>query len=179
MRLMGASEIMSSVAGRGQLRIDNFSKKCLQHSSYYIRLGSRYFRMGEGMFDEPLDIKASNGILSLEPGEFVRATSHEHFNLGAGVLGILGGVSDAQSLGIALVAGQFIDPLFPGGNQAASLQFGIKNLSESPAALQLERRIAKVCFFDVSDTKGLELIPDSDAATKYAEARENRSMRPI
>lgn len=184
MRLISGKEIGDSVSTtRGPLWIDNFSRDHLQHASYYIRLGTHYSRITDSLVvDAPGVLDPNGGYLKFAPGEYVRVWSLERFRLDATVLGILGGVSSTPRRALALVAGQFIDPLFPGGTstQTAPLEFGLKNESQSDSAIPVGDVVAKVCFFDVSDSTGLEVIPGSIAETAFQEARlRAEAVEPI
>lgn len=175
MRLISGEEISYSVrTSVGPLRIDNFSPEHLQHTSYYIRLGTHYSRITDSIVvDAPGVLDPNGGYLRFAPGEYVRVWSLETFRLDATVLGILGGVSSTPRRALALVAGQFIDPLFPGGTstQTAPLEFGLKNESQSASAIPVGDIVAKVCFFDVSDSAGIEVIPGSISDKTFEEAR--------
>jgi deoxycytidine triphosphate deaminase len=175
MRLMTAKDILGSVRDpSGPLQIGGFSDDYLQHSAYYIRLGDRYSRMDdENLVDVDGALSEHNLFLGFEPSEYVRVSSRESFRLSGTVFGILGGVSDTPRRGLALVSGQFIDPLYPGdtGEFAAPLELGLKNESRLHASIRRADVIAKVCFFDVSDSTEMEVLSGSLADRKFIERR--------
>lgn len=169
MRLLSRNDLLDLVSQPGgPLSIEPFSDDHLQHTSYYLRLGDTFIRPSDGLVDDERHLGAN--LLTFQPGEYLIVQSHERFALDETVLGIMGGVSDSARQGLALVAGQFIDPLFPGDRgYPAPLEFGLKNMSESVAAIRKHDPIAKISFFDVSDSHGIELDPSSLAARKYGD----------
>src|SRR5437764_987296 len=137
MRLLSAKEIYELiVTPNSALQIANFSAAHLQHTFYYVRLGEQFFRPTDGLLDEEGDLHSSI-FIEFAPSEYLRVFSHERFRLDQSILGIIGGVSDAARQGLALVSGQFIDPMYPGvGTSSAPLEFGLKNLSQTAAAIR-------------------------------------------
>lgn len=177
MRLLTGRDILQLVqTPAGSLKIDNFDLKQLQHTAYYVRLGARFSRMSDELVDPEDYLSESSPFLRFGPGEYIRVWSHETFNLDARVMGILGGVSDTPRLGLALISGQFIDPLYPieAGTATAPLEFGLKNETQLHAAIRLHDNVGKICFFDVSDSTDIHLIPGSRSHQQF-ESRIRRA----
>ena len=177
MYLLNADQIRRAVEGpRGQrLDIRGFSASCLQHTSYYFRLGKFVTRLKStgnraDAFDRVIeDLSTGNGFLNLRPREYVYVESFEQFQLDAKTLGIFGGISDITARALQLVHSPFIDPLFPGEREHGYLKLGLMNLTEADASIQYQDKIGKVSFFDVSDTYPVDLIPGSDSEMKFRE----------
>lgn len=62
----------------------------------------------------------------------------------------------------------FIDPLYPGPGATAPLEFGLVNLNDSRSSMPAASPLAKVSFFDVSDSGLMELLPGSESEQKFA-----------
>jgi deoxycytidine triphosphate deaminase len=167
MRLLSGKEIASlaSTPGSG-LEIEGFATEQVLPAAYYLRLGDTYFRSSEGLGEAASSI-GDNLFLGFAPNEYVRVTTYERFRISERFWGILGGRSDTALQKFALVAGQFIDPLFPGGDEPAPLEFGLKNHSSDRSGIRVMDPIAKVCFFDISDSEGIELDDDFSRAKGY------------
>jgi deoxycytidine triphosphate deaminase len=179
MYLINSEQIQRAVEvlPRGQ-RIDirPFDASCLQHTSYYFRLGSRFARRRapsgqrqDAFYDDFGELSDAKPFLTLGPREYVRVESYEHFLLDARTLGILGGLSDIAKIGLQLVHSPFIDPLFPGDCEVGHLDLGLLNLSEYEASIRYKDKLGKVSFFDVSDTYPVSLIPGSESERKFRE----------
>ncbi len=168
MRLLVAEEIEDNIDSPDtRLFIENFSKEQLHPAAYYVRLGSDYYRMSDGLVDEP-QFAAPNGYITLDPGEYIRIRTYEEFRLSSRTFGIFGNRSTSAQYGLDVVAGQFVDPLFPGYiDVTAPLEFGLKNMSESRAAIRVRESIAKICFFDISDSLPIPFDSESPSARHY------------
>jgi deoxycytidine triphosphate deaminase len=174
MRLLSAKEIVAAVEDPdGPLQIGNFQRAQLAPAAYYVRVGRRYARTTDGVAAEVQgELADANVFLDFAPGEYVRVWSLETFRLDATVLGMFGGATDTVRQGLSLVAGLSVDPLYPGsGEVTAPLEFGVKNQSHMRASIRRGDVIAKLLFFDVSDSAGMELLPGSPTETKFAERR--------
>ncbi|MGX6447720.1 dCTP deaminase domain-containing protein [Patulibacter sp. S7RM1-6] len=164
---------MHSSSVEAPVRIAGFQRDCLQHSAYYFRLGPSYQRRrSDGEVEAPSQLDESRGeLLRFAPREYIQVVSAEEFALSGRALGILGAVSDVGAYGLTMVNSLFIDPFFPGLSGTAPLSLGLVNLNPTPASLAVGSRIGKVAFFDVSDSSGMALDPQSDIAFKFASRR--------
>ena len=174
MRLITGEEIASGLDVPGsRLQIADFSAEHIQHAWYYVRLGPKYSRLtDELVVDVRGYLTPLSPFLNFAPGEYVRVWSYESFRLDGTVLGELHGVSDTPRRALDLVAGGTIDPFFPFGapDETAPLEFGLKNESQSHSAIELGDVIAKVYFFDVSDSS-LKMQPGSLVERKMSERK--------
>jgi deoxycytidine triphosphate deaminase len=174
---MTREDILRSVSTPGgPLQIGNFAPEQLQHTSYYIRLGSVFHRRSQGIVDEPAKLDDLRFMLHFSAGEYVSVTSVETFRLEATVMALLGNASTVADDGITVSTGLTIDPLFPADAVSAPLQFGVKNENIDSAAIRFKDNIAKVCFFDVSDSGPMEVVPGSRSEQTFSERRSIRAM---
>jgi deoxycytidine triphosphate deaminase len=165
MRLLGAAEVRQLKDVGRDLFINQFDEAMLQHSCYYIRLGSKFHRSDPDLHDDVPGSLSPGSSLSLRPGELVRVQSAEGFRLSGRVLGLLGEISGFQHAGIMVHHGQAIDPWFPDPTLPGPLTFALKNLSESHAGLRWGTPIARVMFYDVS---GSSLAPPGQGTLMQA-----------
>ena len=101
----------------------------------------------------------------------MRIWSYEAFRLEAGLLGIMGPVSDIARFGVNLICSSFIDPRYPDDELSAPLEMGLQNLSGNPAVVPARYRIGKVVFFDVSDTAIESIDPTTAIGRKFGQRR--------
>ncbi len=175
MRLLTKTDILEAInAPQGDLRIVNFRVENLQHTCYYVTLGDRLQRPVDDMNVVKEEwTSATNLFAGFAPNEFIHAESAELFWFGSTVWGLIGPLSDNYKRSIAFHGGQTIDPLFPdsSGRQGAPLTFGLKNLTNEYAALPRGAIVAKITFFDISDSTPFELSQESIIGRKFESAR--------
>lgn len=149
------------------LRIVNFLRKNLQHTSYYFRLGDVYKIVESPDKKELKQLTKSNPILTLEPNQYALVRSEEIFRLSDKVKAVVGSCGDSIQNGLLVNYSPFIDPLYDG-----YLEVGIKNLLDKPIHLRIFENLGKLSFFDISDTYPIDIVPKSIQAIKF-EARSN------
>jgi hypothetical protein len=171
MRLLGRDEIVALLEDpSGPLEIQGFDESHLQHCYYFIRLGDTYFRHSDGLVD---DVRHLGGqFLDLNPGEYVRVHTYERFRLEGSIIGELTSATDVHRQGLQLVNSDKLDPFYPmDGGDAMPLEFGLRNLNPSKASLLKATAIAKVYFYDISDSGPLDLDRESKAARAHKSRR--------
>jgi deoxycytidine triphosphate deaminase len=176
--LLNRVQILEAIDGRlPGLQIGDFDESCLQHTSYYFRLGANYeYRNDKGEWT-PGHL-GDGQHLTLDPGGTVRIESLEHFNLGERVLGMLGATSTLARDGLLLLHGPFIDPLFPSGGRrghklSGPLQMALANQTRDSQKVAFKAKIGKVAFFDISDTYPIRLVAGSVSEALFAERQRS------
>ncbi|MGX6447721.1 hypothetical protein ACVU7I_06595 [Patulibacter sp. S7RM1-6] len=153
-----------------RLHIAGRALECLQHTFYYFRLGDRYEVQNEAGSWVPGQRAIGGGIpLVLKAGRCMRVQTMESFGLGATVLGAIGSHTELALMGVSLLHGPYIDPLFPAldeeGNGSTEvvkpLSLMLRNETAHSVHLNLGQRIGKVSFFDISDAYPIKLPQDS------------------
>ena len=149
------------------LYIGDFEPGLLHPTYYYLRIG-RYVQKWDEKENNfaVVDIGRSGKVLEIPPRGYVSIQSLESFNCFGKVLGIFGQISDLPTRGLRLNHSPTIDPTFDG-----VLYMGIENLLERPVELKYGDRIAKVLFFDISDTYPIDDIKNSVSASKYEQRK--------
>ncbi len=155
------------------------TKSQLRHTFYYVRLCMTVERSTPERWVEQRYEKGD--AFDLLPGECVRVRSLEKFGLTERVLGMFGSMSDLARLGVALLHGPFIDPLYPSAKDpgdegdpdvTAPLLLALVNHSKAKVPLICGQTvIAKLCLFDVSDTYPVTVEKGSATARKYEDRR--------
>jgi len=145
-------------SNQSTLRIKHCDPNKLQHTSYYFRLGPFYAtRAGESWST----LSEKNRVLELKSGAYYRVQSLESFFLSDKILGIFGPSSDIIKLGLRLVHGPFIDPLYD-----APLELGLHNPLQDTIHLSFRDTLGKICFFNIADTYPVRKIHKSSFANK-------------
>lgn len=155
------------------LDIANFDASFLQHTFYYFRLGSEYEIQVSDEF-QTHRLTGEKPVLTLEPNGYAVVKSHETFKLSDKVMAVLGPSSDFVRSGLELVHSPFIDPLFHG-----QLEMGLRNRLSKRVNLRLGHRIGKIAFFDVSDSRPIQLIEGSVVEHKFKSRRPLRDDEPV
>jgi hypothetical protein len=152
LRLLSAVSVLELVEDQAsELHMYGFEEPYLQSSWYYIRLGDTVIRPADGIVNSREHI--GGAFLNLKAGEFVQVHSYERFRLGPTIKGAVGGVSRLIDSGIELLARPSIDPLFAWDSfEPAPLSFGLRNLNTSAASVRKGDIIARVEFYDVSES---------------------------
>jgi deoxycytidine triphosphate deaminase len=145
------------------LTILNFSKKNLQHTSYYFRLGDTYEIVSSPDEKEIRKISKTKPILTVEPNQYILIRSEEIFRMSNKVKAMIGSCGLTVKNGLLVNYSPFIDPLYDG-----YLEVGLKNLLSVPVHLKALDIIGKLSFFDISDTYPIEIVSKSIQAEKFA-----------
>ena len=156
------SERINARMTSGALQIGSFSDERLHHTFYYVALGRDIERQDPNTGKWRAERLNEGTLLTIDPGQCVRVQSFETFALKEGVFGMLGSTSRISRQGVALLHGSSIDPIYPppdaGGQVLVSpLDMALVNHSSHAVGFAWGKQvIAKVSFFDVSDTYLIE-----------------------
>src|SRR5260370_39701355 len=88
---------------------DTFSRECLGHSSYDLRLGAEAYIVGESV---PRKLKESDPYLVLSPGQFAILTCYEKIALPEEIMGFITLRNRYKMQGLVNVSGFHVDPTF-------------------------------------------------------------------
>jgi deoxycytidine triphosphate deaminase len=146
MHLLTATKLEELIADGKHVRVQPFERSMLQHTCYYLRISGRSdTKQGDNWVR---GTASDNGALTIKPRSFVRVWTLESVCLSADVLGVFGQVSDLIEEGLLLVHSPFVDPLFEG-----QLRLGLHNLTNDPVSLKIGTPLAKIAFFDVTESR--------------------------
>jgi deoxycytidine triphosphate deaminase len=150
-------------APRGQcLDIQDFAPSNMDSTHYYFRLGHNYTLFDPKTGDSQMGrLSNRNRTFSLAPLQTVGVWSFERFALTERIMGIFGPPSEFSDEGLLLIHSPFIDPGFEG-----RLELVIMNLRPDSQTLELEMKIGKIKFFDVSDTYPVPPLGTEDPGRK-------------
>lgn len=107
-------------------------------------------------------------VFEIPPKGYVSIESLERFHCSDKVIGIFGQNSNLILQGLRLNHSPTIDPTFTG-----VLDMGIENLLDWPVPIKYADPIAKISFFDISDTYPIKDIRESGSKDKI-KSRETR-----
>lgn len=138
--LMIDKEIKRAIEEK-KLIIENFSEKCLEPSSYDMRIGNKAIVSGK---DKEINVEKDNGIV-IHPGEFALITTFENVKMPPDVAGHIGVKSYYTRKGLILLAGLQIDPGFEG-----VLVLGVYNASPRKLTLDYLSTFCTVEFHQLS-----------------------------
>lgn len=167
MYLLNRAQILSAKK-TDQLAIDLYEESQLSATAYYARLGATVW-MQE---DEPTNwyryVLSDDEPLRIEARTCVRVESYESFGLGSSIFGILGSTSQMAKEGLGLLHGPTIDPRFPNVDESkpkrkcAPVEMALVNHSKDTIELRWPKQvIAKIAFFNVSDTYPIHADPNT------------------
>lgn len=130
----------------GEIVLNNFDERSLQPASYDMRLGEEAITSSHREKTYP----ARSGLLTIAPGDFALAATHEYVELPATVAGHIGLRSAYAKKGIVLLSGPQIDPGFKG-----VLVVGLSNLSPRDVVIPYKSSFCTVEFFRLEEAAGL------------------------
>ena len=159
------------------LKITDFDKKFLHPTYYYFRLG-RFFKI----WDESsmkytvaeLGDETGEDVLEIPPRGYALIQSLEHFRLSEKVTAIFGQISALSRKGLRLNHSPTIDPHFSG-----FLEMGLENLLPKPREIRFGESIAKVMFYDISDTYPVQDIKGTISELDYKRREDLRGSEPL
>ena len=166
MYLLNRQQLLKNVEDHSSnyLKILNFHKKNLQHTSYYFRLGDTYEVVNNPDDKDIKKLTKTKPTLTIEPNQYILVRSEEVFRLSDKLKALIGSCGILVQSGILVNYSPFVDPLYDG-----YLEIGLKNLLTEPVHLKINDIIGKISFFDISDTYPIEIVPKSFQAEKFAE----------
>ncbi len=165
MYLLNSEQITARMKS-GALQIGSFSDERLHHTFYYVALGRDIEREDPNTGDWRPERLNEGKVLKIDPGQCVRVKSSETFALKEGVMGVLGSTSRISLKGVALLHGSSIDPTYPPPDAAGQVLFSpldmalVNHSSRAVTFAWGTQVIAKISFFDVSDT--YPIVPRKD-----------------
>lgn len=111
----------------GILKIENFSKECVQPASYDMRIGDQVFMSTKR---EVIDLTKNGGHFTIDPSAVAMIYTHEYIELPKNILGRLGIKSGLARQGLFSTIGIQADPGFKG-----RLFINLLNLTSLPIPL--------------------------------------------
>ncbi|MBF0391199.1 MAG: dCTP deaminase [Alphaproteobacteria bacterium] len=145
-----------------RITITPFEPRLMRPASYLLRLGSRWrsIRFDGRTIDTALPLEgqvapspAQEGdALTVRPGEFILAESHESIGLSNDLAGMLSTISHLARLGVAVhLASNWVNPGF-GGGTPTKLALEISCAHDSPVILHAGWPVCHIAFANVADT---------------------------
>jgi len=126
----------------GDLVIENFDQHYLEPASYDMRLGEQAITSSRREILHPNE----KGLLTIAPGDFALATTHEKVFLRTNMAGHIGLRSLYAKKGVVLLSGPQIDPGFKG-----VLVVGLSNLSPRDVVIPYKTPFCTVEFFQLEE----------------------------
>lgn len=120
-------EQIKEAVNNGEIELSDFSEKCLQPASYDLRVGEEGFTLSAGRV---ISIQ-NEGVLEIQPGDFVLVMTHEKLRLPTNIVGRFGLRSAYARMGLLATAGPQVDPGFEG-----KLVIGLVNFSSQSIKLR-------------------------------------------
>lgn len=145
---------------QGRLTITPFDPTFLRPASYLLRLGARWRRVCHGgrTIDTSLPLEEQISLspvetsetLTVKPGEFILAETHEAIGLPDGLAGLLSTMSHLARLGIAVhQASNWVSPGF-GAGIPTKLALEISCAHQSPVILHAGWPVCHIAFASVA-----------------------------
>lgn len=162
---------------RGIVEITHFDKKYLHATYYYFRLG-RYFKVWDEHNNkyrvEELGDESGEDVIEIPPRGYAIIQSLEHFSFSEKVMAIFGQGSSLPRKGLRLNHSPTIDPHFKG-----FLEMGLENLLPKEREVKFGEPIAKVMFYDISDTYPVAPIEGTISEQDYKRRENLRGGEPL
>jgi dCTP deaminase len=125
---------------------DTYDPKCLQQSSYDLRLGKEAYIVGS---DAPIFLSEDEPYLKILPGQFAILTCFEKLNLPDHIMGFITLRNNWKMQGLVNISGFHVDPTFKG-----ILIFAVNNAGPSDIRLRLLERTFTIFLADVEGDIG-------------------------
>src|SRR5882762_5797692 len=125
---------------------DTYDAKCLQQSSYDLRLGKQAYLVGD---DAPVFLSEDKPYLTIPPGQFAILTCLEKLNLPEHLMGFITLRFNWKMQGLVNISGFHVDPTFKG-----ILIFAVNNAGPSDIRLRFRERTFTIFFADVDGEIG-------------------------
>ena len=162
---------------RGIIDITDFDKTNLHHTYYYFRLG-RYPKVWDDQKNkykiEELGDESGEYVIEIPPRGYALIQSLERFTFSERVMAIFGQGSALPRKGLRLNHSPTIDPRFKG-----YLEMGLENLLPKAREVKFGEPLAKVMFFDISDTYPIASIEGTKSEQDYKRRENLRSSEPL
>lgn len=162
---------------RGIFDITNFDKKYLHPTYYYFRLG-RYHKVWDDQNNkykvEELGDESGEYVIKIPPRGYALIEPLERFIFSDRVMAIFGQGSALPRKGLRLNHSPTIDPRFKG-----TLEMGLENLLPKVREIKFGEPLAKVMFFDISDTYPIASIEGTISEEDYKRREKLRSSEPL
>jgi dCTP deaminase len=144
---LARSRIEKLVSGTAPLFYgDTFESKCLQQSSYDLRLGTQAYLVGE---DTPVFLTDDEQYLTIPPGQFAILTCFEKLDLPKNLMGFITLRNNLKMQGLVNISGFHVDPTFKG-----ILIFAVNNGGPSDIRLRFRDPTFTIFFADVDGEIG-------------------------
>ena len=138
MAFLGGKRIQLS---KDDLFEDFFCAKCVQQSSYDLRLGEEYYIVGK---KAPQKLSDKDPYLSLSPGQFAILTCYEKLHMPDDIIGFITLRNQFKMQGVVNVSGFHVDPSFKG-----RLVFAVQNVGPNDVRLRYKDRTFTIFFAEV------------------------------
>jgi dCTP deaminase len=125
---------------------DTFESKCLQQSSYDLRLGTQAYLVGE---DAPVLLTDDQQYLTIPPGQFAILTCFEKLDLPKNLMGFITLRNNLKMQGLVNISGFHVDPTFKG-----ILIFAVNNAGPADIRLRFREPTFTIFFADVDGDIG-------------------------
>ena len=117
---------------------DTYERKCLQQSSYDLRLGGQAYLVGQ---DAPVLLSETNPYLTISPGQFAILTCFEKLDLPKNLMGFITLRNGFKTQGLVNISGFHVDPTFKG-----VLMFAVNNAGPSDIRLRFREPTFTIFF---------------------------------
>src|SRR5882762_7549420 len=125
---------------------DTYDPKCLQQSSYDLRLGKEAYLVGT---DAPIFLSEDEPYLKITPGQFAILTCFEKLNLPDNIMGFITLRNNLKMQGLVNISGFHVDPTFKG-----ILIFAVNNAGPSDIRLRFGERTFTIFLAEVAGKIG-------------------------
>jgi dCTP deaminase len=125
---------------------NTFDEKCIQQSSYDLRLGSQAYLVGA---DAPVFLSENNQYLKIPPGQFALLTCFEKLDIPESLMGFISLRNKMKMQGLVNISGFHVDPSFKG-----RLVFAVNNVGPSDIQLQFKEPTFMIFFARVDGDIG-------------------------
>ena len=134
--ILPAKNVAEMVSNGALIDQETYDERCLQSTSYDVRIGKRAIVGGQGN-----TIDLTKQPLVLHPGCYAGVVSHERFRLPDRILAQIGGKRKLSYDGLILLTGSIVDPGYEG-----HLLFGLYNASTKKVVLPETTKICTLTF---------------------------------
>lgn len=169
--------MISEYLERRIIEITDFDKKYLHPTYYYFRLG-KYAKVwdeeGKKYKVQELGEESGEYVIKIPPRGYALIQSLEHFIFSDRIMAIFGQGSALPRKGLRLNHSPTIDPRFRG-----SLEMGLENVLPKDREVKFGEPLAKVMFYDISDTYPIATIDGTISEQDYKRRENLRGSEPL